>query len=76
MKHQKYTFSDLRKDIENSDTKEFNYTDLCVMLVNEPFFLSVEHCRIVIRFIFDKKKLGGSEKITSSSLIVKLRRFV
>lgn len=32
--HQKYTFSELKKDIEMSNAYDFKYVDVCYMLVN------------------------------------------
>lgn len=52
-KYQKYKFVDLKKDIESSNAKEFSYIDVCHMLVNEPFYLNLIHCRILASFIFN-----------------------
>lgn len=53
MKYQKYPFSHLKKDIEASTTKDFSYIDLCYMLVNEPFYMSVKYSKTVLQFMFD-----------------------
>ena len=45
MKAQRYPFSDLQTDIEAAESQEFNYADLCNMLVNEPFYLTSNYTK-------------------------------
>ena len=75
-KYQKYTFEDLKNDIKSSKTGNFNYIDICYMLVNEPFFFNVGLSKIIITFIFDKERPKSTETITSTDLIHKLRKIV
>lgn len=49
------------------------------MLVNEPFFLNVEYCKVLATFIFDifdREKPKQDEIITISQLLIKLRKMI
>ena len=46
------------------------------MLVNEPFYLTVDYCRILLSFIFEKEKPAHNDVTSSMALLAKLRRLI
>lgn len=73
---QRYTFKELKADIEQSPAKEFSYVDLCHMLVNEPFYLTVDYCRALLSFLLEKERPNHNDTITSLALMSKLRKVI
>lgn len=76
MRAQRYTFSELQADIEKSAAKEFSYVDLCHMLVNQPFYLTVDYCRALLCFILEKDRPSHIDHVASMTLIAKLRKVI
>jgi hypothetical protein len=73
---QRYSYNELKADIEQSPAKEFSYIDLCHMFVNEPFYLTVDYSRILLCFMLEKEKPAHSDTISSMTLIAKLRKVI
>ncbi len=52
MKYNRYTFAELRGDIESSPIKMFSYQDLLAMLTEEPFHLSGRNATLFLSSCF------------------------
>ena len=52
MKGQRYPFDDLKVDIEQAESSTFTYSDLCDMLVNEPFLLSPAYTKALLSYCY------------------------
>lgn len=46
------------------------------MLVNEPFYLTVDYCRVLLVFMFEKSKPVHEDILSSTVLIAKLREII
>jgi hypothetical protein len=46
------------------------------MLVNEPFFLTVEYTKFFLAFCFEKEKIAPTETIPNAVLVGKLRKVI
>lgn len=46
------------------------------MFVNEPFYLTVDYCRYLLNFIFEKDKPSHNDNVGSIILIAKLRKIL
>jgi hypothetical protein len=76
MKSQRYPFNDIKSDIESAETNQFSYSDLCNMLVNEPFYLTSEYTRVFLCYCFEKERVQPGDCITSTALVGKLRKVI
>jgi hypothetical protein len=54
MKSQRYPFDDLKADIEAAESPTFTYSDLCNMLVNEPFYLTSQYTKAFLCYCYKK----------------------
>ena len=53
MKAQRYTYAELKRDVDQSKNEIFTLADLQPMLKNEPFYLSNPLSQLVLDYVFE-----------------------
>ena len=60
----------------SAESHEFNYADLCNMLVNEPFYLTSNYTKHFLSYCYEKEEVDPSEMLSATVLIAKIRKVV
>lgn len=74
MKYNRYTFAELKGDIEASPVQQFTTEDLIPMLTEEPFYLSKYYTTHFLKLCQDGS--SKASQITSATLINALRSVI
>ncbi len=77
MKAQRYQYSDLKRDVVDSNTETFSYEDLKSMLTAEPFYLNETMTKAIICYIFEKEDMKDENlHISSQTFLRKTRKLI
>lgn len=76
MKAHRYQYSELKKDIEQSQQTEFTSADLEAMLKAEPFFLKPFYVQIFIQYTFESQNPPKDGVVSNSLFLKKIRKFI
>lgn len=76
MKAQRYTYSEVYKDIMAAEQNSFYLNDLASMLAELPFYLNNEQIEKVLEFIFETNDLEEDMEVSTKSFTEKLRQLI
>lgn len=76
MKAHRYPYSELEKDINQSEETTFNCMDLEAMVKGEPFFLKPEFAKIFLQYAFENEHPPIDGVISNSVFLTKMRKLI